>query len=220
MDRSIPLEIKSFEEDGSFECYGATYDIDLGGDRIERGAFQKSLAETDLVDIHSYFNHDTDHLVAEYTEVREDEKGLYAKGKLFIEHIEKARETHFLMKKRKLKAFSIIYKAVKSRYEKGIRVLEEIKLKSIDPVFYPMNPKAGLLSVKSGEFLSKRDLEAKLRDAGMSKQEAKALIADGWKGLKRDADDQKNKSDSNQGEEGKSSEDWNEVTKFLRGQTL
>lgn len=214
------MELKAINEDGTFEAYGATFgNVDLGGDVIEKGAFSKTLAETSLDDIQMYWNHDRDQPIGEYTEIMEDEHGLRCKGRLYIEAIPKAKEVHFLMKKRKVKAFSIIYKAIKDAYEKGVRKLQEIKLHSIDPVMTPMNPKAVLLSVKSGELVSKRDLESKLRDAGLSKQEAKAVIAEGWQGLKRDANDHE-EGNTDQTIEEKKETDWTEVINILKGQKI
>lgn len=222
--KSLPMELKAINEDGTFEAYGATFgNIDLGGDIIEKGAFSKTLAETSIDEVQMYWNHDRDQPIGEYTEIMEDEHGLRCKGRLYIEAIEKAKEVHFLMKKRKVKAFSIIYKAVKDAYEKGVRHLQEIKLHSIDPVTMPMNPKAVLLSVKSGELINKRDLERVLRDAGLCRQEAKAFMAEGWEGLQRDVNDQKNENElPNPPDEKKteSDEDWGPVVKMLEGLKL
>ena len=52
-----------------------------------------------------------------------------------------------------------------------------------------------------------REFEQKLRDVGLSQKEAKAVCANGFKGLHRDdADEEENKAD-----------DWSEVVKQLKG---
>ena len=56
--------------------------------------------------------------------------------------------------------------------------LKKVDLFEISLVTFPANPKARIGSVKSG--LSEREAERALRDAGFSRSEAKAIIADGF----------------------------------------
>ena len=78
--------------------------------------------------------------------------------------------------------------------ETGVRSLKAVDLWETSFVNFPMNERATVESVKgaiaSGTF-SKRQLEEILRDAGFSRQQSKAIVADGFSGLKHrdDADD-------------------------------
>ena len=68
-----------------------------------------------------------------------------------------------------------------------------------------MNTEADLLTVKNMKDLDIRQFEQKLRDVGLSQKEAKAVCADGFKGLQRD--------DVN--EEEVKTDDWSEVIKHI-----
>ena len=87
-----------------------------------------------------------------------------------------------------LDSMSIGYRTVEAVAEGGgrIRKLMELDLHEISLVTFPMLPDAKVTDVKSedGAF-DIRKLEAALRDVcGLSQKEAKALLADGFKGLK------------------------------------
>ena len=209
----IPFEIKEMnEEKGTFCAYGSTFsNEDLGGDVVVKGAFKKSLQENPAEKVYMFYNHDSKEIIGEYTEIKEDDYGLLIKGRLFIDEIKRAQETYFLMKKGLIRKFSIGYKIVKKSYEKGKRMLEEVKLIEVSPVTFPMNPEAELLGVKS-EIKTIRDLERALRDVGLSNKQAKAVAADGFKGLnQRDAEEDNNQVKA---------DDWSEVYKYLEGMKL
>lgn len=190
----IDIEIKSHDEKGHFVAYGSTFgNEDLGGDVVVKGAFKKSLEDTPAENVYMFYNHDTKEIIGEYTEIQEDEHGLKIEGKLFVDNIQRAKETYFLMKKGLIKKFSIGYSVVKKSFEGGKRMLEELKLVEVSPVTFPMNPEASLVAVKSASELSKRELEQKLRDVGYSQKQAKAFIAEGWKGIHRDDEQPTNK---------------------------
>lgn len=183
------FEIKSHQPDGSFTAYGSTFgNEDFGGDVVVKGAFTKSLVSNPAERVYMFYNHDSKEIIGEYTSIVEDEHGLLIKGQLFIDEIQRAKETYALMKKGWIKKFSIGYNVVKKSYESGKRMLEELKLIEVSPVTFPMNAEANLLMVKHKVNHTKRDVEKLLRDVGgFSQKEAKSFIAEGWKGL--DCDD-------------------------------
>jgi len=147
----IPFEIKAIDhEKGSFVAYGSTFgNEDLGGDVVVKGAFKKSLNDIPASEVYMFYNHDSKEIIGQYTHIEEDEHGLKIEGKLFIDDIARAKETHFLMKKGLIKKFSIGFQIIKKTFDKGRRMLEEIKLIEISPVTFPMNPEAELLGVKN-----------------------------------------------------------------------
>ena len=147
----IPFEIKNMDEEkGTFVAYGSTFgNEDLGGDVVVKGAFTKSLKDTPASEVYMFYNHDTKEIIGEYTSIKEDEHGLLIEGKLFIDNIQRARETHFLMMKGLIKKFSIGFQTVKKGFESGKRMLKELKLIEVSPVTFPMNTEADLLGFKS-----------------------------------------------------------------------
>lgn len=209
----IDIEFKNLDgEKGTFVAYGSTFENeDLGGDVMKKGAFEKSLQENPAENVYMFYNHDSKEIIGEYTEIKEDNHGLLIKGRLFIEDIKRAQETYFLMKKGLIKKFSIGYSIVKKSYEKGKRLLEEVKLIEVSPVTFPMNPEASIIGVKSMRDLDIRDFEKKLRDVGFSQKEAKLIASKGFKGLKE--------RDVVEGEESKADE-WAEVVKELKDYKL
>jgi hypothetical protein len=196
--KNLNFEIKA-HEDGSFVGYGSTFgNVDLVGDIVQKGAFTKSLARTGAHGVKMFLQHNSNDIIGEYTKIYENEKGLVIEGKLYLGNIQRADETHFLMKKRQITQFSIGYsipQGGKSFDGKGNTKLDVIDLHEISPVTYACNPEAELVGVKSIKELSKKELEQKLRDVGFSQKEAKGFIAVGFDGLKeRDAvDDHKQK---------------------------
>ena len=93
MERFIaPLkEVKMAPDDssnlGEFEGYASVWgSVDLGGDMIERGAYKNTLDEWankgQLPQLLYY--HQDQMLIGDWLEMREDEKGLYVKGRLWV----------------------------------------------------------------------------------------------------------------------------------------
>ena len=96
------LEIKSFDEGGIFEGYASVYGIqDYDGDVIVKGAFKESIDEynTKSKMPKMLWQHNTSMIIGQWLEMREDENGLYVKGKLILD-VEKGREAYALMKAR------------------------------------------------------------------------------------------------------------------------
>jgi len=187
---------------GHFEGYASTFgNLDLGGDIIKAGAFQNSLAEWSMKGEMPFMlaYHDMDKAIGDWMEMREDEKGLFVRGRLWVHgdrRIEDAVRAYNILRGTGQKTMSIGY-YVKDyemqESERGsLRIIKEVELVEVSVVLQPMNPKARITSVKSlvdseGLILSKREVEKGLRDVGLSAKQAKAFIASGYDGLVRDA---------------------------------
>lgn len=187
----VKLDIKAVTEQGEFEGYASTFgNEDQGGDIMVKGAFTKSIARG-AGRIKMFRDHDITKIIGGWDELVENEKGLKVRGQLDLE-VELARETHVLLKKGRLDGLSIGFRTIKHRYDQAkpmIRYLEEVDLKEISVVPFGMNERALVTNVK-GQLPTEREFEQFLmRDAGLSAQQAKAFIADGFKALKgkRDA---------------------------------
>ena len=85
------------EESGEFSGYAAVFgNVDSGRDVIERGAFSKTIREDfDRIKILSQHN-DCDLPIGKPLELREDEKGLYIRGK--ISDTQRGRDIKTLLK--------------------------------------------------------------------------------------------------------------------------
>jgi Escherichia/Staphylococcus phage prohead protease len=148
---------------GEFVGYASRFgNEDLGGDVVAKGAFAKSLAGKDARHVKLLYEHDVCQPVGYWTDLQEDGTGLMAKGKLLVDDVAKAREVHALMKAGVLDGLSIGYCVAPGgcRHEKGVRYLEEIDLKEVSVVLFPMNVEAVISDVKSQDDLpTERDFE-------------------------------------------------------------
>lgn len=184
------------EADGTFEGYASLFSKpDMADDIIMPGAFKRSLAERDAAGIRMLFQHDANQPIGVWTELREDQRGLYAKGKLAVD-APKASEVLALLRAGAIDGLSIGFKAVRFRRDAktGIRRLDAVDLWEISVVTFPMMPGARVAHVKAQPFPegvpTEREFERWLtRDAGLTRSEARAVLRDGLKGLKalRDA---------------------------------
>jgi HK97 family phage prohead protease len=191
---------------GQFQGYGSTFDnVDLGKDKCVKGCFARTLTEhkTDNTLPAMYWMHDPKEPIGDWTEVREDSKGLFVSGQLWTgtQETECSRKAMNLLKGTGPKGLSIGYKTEKQTYDQksGVRSLHDVTLRELSVVGYGMNQKALVTHIKSlfvdGEVPTVRDVEELLRDAGFSASQAKSFIANGYKAVERDADNQKTMSE-------------------------
>ena len=190
--KNIQFEIKALGEDGTFEGYASTFGgIDAYDDTIEPGAFTETIAQKTPALL---WQHDSGYVIGVIDELREDGYGLYMKAHLLIEDISKAKEAHILLKAKALSGLSIGYVPVEYWYEKNdkarwgeVRHLKKIDLWEISIVTFPADSGAGVTGVKSFSDMGIREIEDTLRDAGLSRREAKSLISR-CKEFQRDAE--------------------------------
>jgi HK97 family phage prohead protease len=191
MKLTAPLQIKSLNsEDGdrTFEGYGAFFsNVDRVGDVIRPGAFGKSLEDhksagtTPALCLH----HDLKRPIGTFTSIGEDASGLAVQGKLTT-GVRDADEAYALLKDGALHSMSIGYRVVDEEYDakSGINYLNEINVHEISLVTIPANAAAVVTSVKDADGNPDiRELEKVLRDAGLSRKEAKAVLSCGFKAL-------------------------------------
>lgn len=146
------IELKTLTEAGAFSGYASLFgEVDLGKDRVERGAFLKSLARKGAAGIRMLFQHDPAEPIGAWRLIREDSRGLYVEGVL-SDGVARAREVYQLMKSRALDGLSIGFQTVraKSDAKTGIRHILEADLWEISVVTFPMLPGARIREVKDG----------------------------------------------------------------------
>jgi len=190
------LKIKSVSDTGEFEGYGSVFGVkDSYSDIVVRGAFQKSL------DTHAekgslpalLWQHRMDEPIGVYTEMKEDENGLFVKGRLLINDDPLAKRAHAHLKAGSISGLSIGYSLNDYEYdnEKDAFILKDVDLWEVSLVTFPANDEARISDVKAalktGEIPQPALVEKCLRDVGFSRSQAKAIMADGFKAL-RDAD--------------------------------
>ena len=187
------LEIKSLSN-REFEGHGSIFgNTDLGGDVVQRGAFKSSLIEHQQKGTlpMMFWMHDSSRVPGKWTEMSENEDGLYVKGVLADTPL--GNEVHELLKMDAVRGLSIGYMAKDSDWkEDGTRILKEVDLWEVSVVSLPMNPLANVTHAKSqlsasGEYVpTAREFERVLRDVGCSQSTAKTIIAKVYEGKSRD----------------------------------
>ncbi len=156
------LELAGVSGDGTFSGYASVFgEVDLGKDRIERGAFANSLVER------------------AWTVIREDARGLYVEGRL-APGVGRAAEVFSLMKSGALDGLSIGFRTVKARSDpkSGVRRILEADLWEISVVTFPMLPSARVSNVKHARFF--RDRETEL--VRQMRRAAKMMLKPSFKG--------------------------------------
>jgi HK97 family phage prohead protease len=188
----------------TFSGYGAvTGNIDSYGDMLAPGAFADTLAKVKstgqwpaMLEQHGGWGSAAADMtpIGIWTDMSEDGSGLKVHGKLA--DTTSGRDLYALLKMQPRPAIdglSIGYIAKdwspRSAPDEPRRTLKKVDLMEVSLVTFPANAKARVSSVKSA--ITERECEAILRDAGFSRNEAKAFIIGGFKSLRlRDADDE------------------------------
>jgi len=186
--KRVDLALEDVSGDGSFSGYASLFGaVDLGRDVIEPGAFAASLKRRGAGDVRMLYQHDPDQPIGRWMSIREDQRGLHVEGKLAL-GVVRAREVHELMKSGALDGLSIGFQTLRARTEAkaGVRRILSADLWEISVVTFPMQPGARVTAVKAAGMLSltRRELERRLtRDAGLSRRQARGLIARGHSAL-------------------------------------
>jgi len=118
--------------------------VDQGGDVVERGAYAASLQRLAACGrrVKLLWQHDPAQPIGVWDEVREDDRGLYVKGRLLTE-LARAREAAQLIEAGAIDGLSIGYRTLRAgKGEGGRRTLSEIELWEVSLVTFPMLPEA------------------------------------------------------------------------------
>ena len=213
------FEYKFLEGDGvpagTFEGYGSVFNNeDDYGDLVSPGAFTKTLAQYRSSNTmpKMLLNHGglggmfaspapEDLIpVGKWTSMSEDMHGLACKGQLINLDTESGKRLYGAMKEGQLDGLSIGYQAKDftrgTKENEPRRTLKAIHLIEVSPVTFPANTSALISGIKSRRALDITSIERALRDAGLSRNEAKALLAEGYKALSlRDAETDNDNND-------------------------
>lgn len=152
--KSFPFKMNEVDDSGVFSGYASTFgNVDLGGELVEAGAFTQTLIESGgkipLLD-----HHDPTRQIGWNLEAREDQHGLFVRGRLNLE-VQAGREKHALMRQAAQvgarMGLSIGFRTLRDEADANdprIRRLKEIELMEYSVVTFPMNPQATVTGLK------------------------------------------------------------------------
>lgn len=140
--------LKTLDESGVFAGYASVFSVvDEQRDIMLPGAFVDSL--TRRGDVKLLWQHDMAEPIGRIEELREDENGLYIKGRLSLD-VARGKEAYSLLKQGILSGLSIGYSPIRYRYdpETGVRLLKQVDLWEVSLVTFPANTSARITVVK------------------------------------------------------------------------
>ncbi|HZL30412.1 MAG TPA: HK97 family phage prohead protease [Pseudolabrys sp.] len=128
------------EPDGTVEGYASLFGaLDQARDMMLRGAFADTLRKRPVRRVPMLFQHDPAEPIGVWLELREDSKGLYARGRL-IPEVARAKELYSLIRAGAIDGLSIGFRTVKGRVDPKTRVraLHAVDLWEISIVTFPL----------------------------------------------------------------------------------
>lgn len=195
----LPFEVKEVGAKGTFAGYASVFgNVDLGGDVVAKGAFAEYLSRIKSEDkrVPILWQHNSREPIGVFEELKEDDHGLFVRGQLLHEEVQRAKEAYALLKAKAITGMSIGYKTRDSAYDQvtGIRTLKKLDLPEASLVTFPMNEAATVTTVKAAAdklgMLLKSDrmptlpeFEDFLCEAGFSRSQAKAVAGHGLRKL-------------------------------------
>lgn len=198
----VPFELKTVEtvtqddgvQVGIFEGLASTFgNRDMMGDLVEPGAFRGALARPTAIKM--LWQHDARAPIGVWEGLRETAAGLEVKGRLVLE-VQQAREALALLKAGAVDALSIGFSVQRGGAEfdreRSLRRIKAVDLWEISVVTFPANPKARVARIKAAapgasggaSLPTEREFERLLmRDAGLSRSQARTVLSAGYKAL-------------------------------------
>jgi hypothetical protein len=150
--------------EGYASLFGKT---DQGGDIVQKGAYAASLKRLAARGgrIKMLWQHDPGQPIGVWDEVREDQAGLWVKGRILPE-VARGREVAALVQAGAIDGLSIGYRTVRAERDgKGNRLLSELELWEVSLVTFPMLPEARVQAKADALDADWRDMAAVFEDA-------------------------------------------------------
>jgi hypothetical protein len=139
---------------GAFEGYASVFNnADEQGDVVKAGAFKRSLETWHAKGAwpKMLWQHDAREVIGVWTDMYEDEQGLYVKGQLLLE-VAKAREARALLMAGAIDSMSIGYKVAGEKpgalNGQQVSYLTDIDLHEVSLVTFPANGAAKVRATK------------------------------------------------------------------------
>ena len=138
------------DADGTVEGYASLFgEIDQARDMTMAGAFAATLRQRPVQRVPMLFQHDPAEPVGVWLELREDHRGLYARGRL-IPEVTRGRELLSLLRAGAIDGLSIGFRTVRGRIDPRTRIrsLLAVDLWEISIVTFPLLAGARVRAVK------------------------------------------------------------------------
>lgn len=168
--KTVGCRWKADDASGSLVGYASTWDLDLGGDVVQPGAFAKTIASIKAgqpLPLLADHVATTDRVLGSIVDADEDERGLRITAR--FASTSGAQDVRTLLAEGHVSKLSIGYEPIRFRYEDRdgirVRVLEEVKLWETSTVVFPMNTEAVVTGVKSAGLVAVVDLDLALAEA-------------------------------------------------------
>lgn len=147
--------------DGIIEGYASLFGaIDQARDMVMPGAFRLTLQQRGLRRIPMLFQHDPSEPIGVWLELREDMRGLWARGKL-IPDVARARELFALLRAGAVDGLSIGYRTQRGQIDPKTRIrrLHQVDLWEISLVTFPLLDGARVDAVKQSRLRAAAERE-------------------------------------------------------------
>jgi len=151
---TVPFEVKQMEEDKEFykfEGYASTFgNVDFGSDRVMTGAFKACIdrLKSEKKNLPVLWQHDMTMPLGVFVEIKEDQKGLFVKGRMPKADDFVRGRVFPQMKAGSVGSMSIGYMVDDFNVDGNVRNLIDIDLREISLVTMPMNDKAVITDMK------------------------------------------------------------------------
>lgn len=184
--KDMAVDLKDATKDGVIEGYASLFGVrDNGGDIVMSGAYTASLARLSIESrkVKMLWQHDPSQPIGIWDEIREDDRGLYVKGRLLSE-VAKGREAVALIGAGAIDGLSIGYRTVSAQKgSDGDRLLMEVELWEVSVVTFPMLPTAKVTGksdvpteiidkLKAGDRLTEREFGRMVKGFDLSNSQA------------------------------------------------
>jgi HK97 family phage prohead protease len=183
--RDFDLSIKSVAEDGTFSGYASVFGVvDTSQEDVAPNSFTETLAAAEAKGrkFPILFQHDNRSPIGVWDSLKEDGRGLFGNGSLWLDDAPMARVVYRGMKAAAFTGLSIGYFVRESSFDErtGVRTLKKLDLIEASVVVSPANDEARIDAVKMklahGSLPTLPEFERLLRESGFSKSQS-AVIA-------------------------------------------
>jgi HK97 family phage prohead protease len=151
LETRTTAELRAGSEEGVIEGYIAVWNtVDDYRSTFERGAFEETIRQRgDQVKL--YYNHRE--LVGRSLEVREDDHGVFVRGRL-TQGVQRAKEVLEFVKDGTLTGLSFGFRVLRETVRDGVRVIQAVDLFEYGPVDFPANDSALITGVRAARIMA------------------------------------------------------------------
>jgi HK97 family phage prohead protease len=149
------------DADGTVEGYASLFgELDQARDMMMRGAFAETLSARGIRRVPMLFQHDPSEPVGIWLELREDHRGLFARGRL-IPEVARGRELLSLLRAGAIDGLSIGFRTSKARIDPKTRIrrIYAVDLWEISIVTFPMLAGARVRAIKRSHVRTRAEQE-------------------------------------------------------------